>query len=162
MFFSDSTGPCYHTDMDDPEIVDHSKLAQQIGTANRLVRDLANTPAPPSFQTGQPLATFADAATLAEVANRFTELDDLPPDVRTDVLAHRDAVNAIVAAGPSVFDAADINTVLSAALDMVDALTTGRATGSSTGPDAVGTAHAGGGAVPPGAGVPIIASSCVQ
>ena len=90
--------------------------AQQIGTAQRLVRDLANTPAPPSFQTGQPLATFADAATLAEVANRFVEIDDLPPDVRTDVLADREAVNAIVAAGPSAFDAADITTVLLAAL----------------------------------------------
>ena len=90
VFFSDSTGPCYHTDMDDPEIVDHAKLAHQIGTAQRLVRDLANTPTPPSFQTGQPLATFDDAATLAEVANRFVEIGDLPPDVRTEVLAHRD------------------------------------------------------------------------
>ena len=82
VFFSDSTGPCYHTDMDDPEIVDHPKLAHQIGTAQRLVRDLANTPTPPSFQTGQPLATFDDAATLAEIANRFAEIGDLPPDVR--------------------------------------------------------------------------------
>ncbi len=125
VFFSDSTGPCYHTDMDDPEIVDHPKLAQQIGTAQRLVRDLAGTAAPPSFQTGQPLATFADAATLAEVANRFVEIDSLPPDVRTDVLADRDAVNAIVAAGPTAFDAADITTVLLAARDMVAALTNG-------------------------------------
>ena len=75
MFLTDSTGPCYHTDMDDPEIVDHPEAAQQIGTANRLVRDLASTPWPPSFQTGQPLATFDDAATLAEVANRFVEIE---------------------------------------------------------------------------------------
>ena len=134
VFFSDSTGPCYHTDMDDPEIVDHAKLGQQIGTAQRLVRDLANTPAPPSFQTGQPVATFADAVTLADVANRFTELDDLPPDVRTEVLAHREAVNAMVLAGPSAFDATDIGILLLAALDMVDALTYGPCEGFLDGP----------------------------
>jgi hypothetical protein len=125
VFFSDSTGPCYHTDMDDPEIVDHAKLAHQIGTAQRLARDLANTPTPPSFQAGQPLATFDDAVTLSEIANRFTEIGDLPPDVGTDLLAHRAAVDAVVAAGPSAFDSADINVLLLAALDMVDALTHG-------------------------------------
>ena len=125
VFFSDSTGPCYHTDMDDPEIVDHTKLKQQVGTARRLVVDLATTSSPPVFASGQPVATYADAATLADVANRFVEVDDLPPAVRTEVLAHRDAVNGVVADGEGAFDSGDITTVLLAALDMVEALTYG-------------------------------------
>ena len=125
VFFSDSTGPCYHTDMDDSEVVDHGKLAEQVGAAWRLTHDLASTASPPSFQAGLPLATYADAVTLAEVANRFEELDELPAAVRAKVVAQRAVVNDLVAAGPAAFDDAAITAVLLAALDLVNALTYG-------------------------------------
>jgi hypothetical protein len=125
VFFSDSTGPCYHTDMDDPEIIDHTKLERQVGTATRLVRELANTSSLPTFQSGLPLATYDDAVAVSEVAHIFAELDDLPADVRDEFLAHREAVTDVVFAGPEAFDAGAITTVLVAAADMVDALTHG-------------------------------------
>ena len=36
VFFSDATGPCYHTDSDDVAVVDFDKLDQQIGILQRL------------------------------------------------------------------------------------------------------------------------------
>ena len=37
VFFSDATGPCYHTDTDDDAVVDYGKLDQQIGILQRTV-----------------------------------------------------------------------------------------------------------------------------
>ena len=41
VFFSDSTGPCYHTAQDEADIVDYRKLRQQVRDGVRLARDLA-------------------------------------------------------------------------------------------------------------------------
>ena len=61
VFFSDSTGPCYHTDMDDPEIVDHPKL----GAADRHG-------APPRAGSGQHsgAALVPDRATVGDLRRR--------------------------------------------------------------------------------------------
>jgi hypothetical protein len=40
VFFSDSTGPCYHTAQDEAGIVDYRKLHQQVRDGVRLARDL--------------------------------------------------------------------------------------------------------------------------
>jgi Zn-dependent M28 family amino/carboxypeptidase len=58
VFFTDATGPCYHTSDDEIEIVDFRKLNKQIGTALTITRSLVNTSAPPAFATGTPLATW--------------------------------------------------------------------------------------------------------
>ena len=42
VFFTDATGPCYHTAQDEIDIVDFDKLDQQIAIALRVTRDLAN------------------------------------------------------------------------------------------------------------------------
>ena len=52
VFFSDSTGPCYHTVDDEAEVVDFDKLNQQAGTARRLVMDLASNDETPTLTTG--------------------------------------------------------------------------------------------------------------
>ncbi len=43
VFFSDATGPCYHSDSDDVAVVDFDKLELQIEILNRLMRSLAST-----------------------------------------------------------------------------------------------------------------------
>ena len=43
VFFSDATGPCYHTAQDEIGIVDFEKLDQQIAIALRVTRDLATS-----------------------------------------------------------------------------------------------------------------------
>ena len=65
VFFTDATGPCYHTVDDEVGIVDFDKLDQQIAIALRVTtRQLANTDTPPTFASGTPLATYDDAVAL--------------------------------------------------------------------------------------------------
>ena len=52
VFFTDATGPCYHTNDDEIGIVDFDKLDQQIAIALRVTRELAGTDDPPEFTPG--------------------------------------------------------------------------------------------------------------
>ena len=66
VFFTDSTGPCYHTAADQSGIVDFGKLSRQIGTSLGVTRRLANTNNPPVFASGLPPATYDDLLAFAE------------------------------------------------------------------------------------------------
>ena len=70
VFFTDATGPCYHTNDDEIGIVDFDKLDQQIAISLRVTRELAATDNPPEFTPGTPLVTYGDAVVL----QRATEL----------------------------------------------------------------------------------------
>jgi Peptidase family M28 len=120
VFFTDATGPCYHTNDDEIGIVDFGKLVRQIDIALRVTRDLANTQSPPAFVPNQPLVTFADAVVLQAAAeliwedrNRFSSADQQTiSDIRADL-------TQIVQDGEAAFDSNDVNTVLSAAVNVV-------------------------------------------
>ena len=109
VFFSDSTGPCYHTNDDEVAVVDFSKLEQQTRLGYDLTIALADAATPPTFAGQNPaLASFADAVIIDEVlttgladlvavrARRSGELQQIQADVA-----------AIVADGPGDFDSAD-------------------------------------------------------
>src|SRR3954466_4024113 len=68
VFFSDSTGPCYHTTQDDVNVVDWGKLDKQVAIAAALTKDLV-AGAAPAFVPNTPLATYADAVALNPVVN---------------------------------------------------------------------------------------------
>ena len=68
VFFTDSTGPCYHTNQDELGIVDYGKLDQQIATALATTRELANTTDPPTWTENDPV-TYDDAVTFAGVVD---------------------------------------------------------------------------------------------
>ena len=125
VFFSDSTGPCYHTNADDIDIVDFDKLAQQVAIARLLVRDLASTDSPPEFAPGQPLATYQDAVTLYALGSGFVGSDEFPPEVQEEIETQVANLEAIIDAGPNAFDNAAILTTLQAALSLVDVATSG-------------------------------------
>ncbi len=126
VFFSDSTGPCYHTTQDEADIVDFGKLRQQATIAFDVTRRLAQTRHVPTFVPGTPAATFDDAVALAKVTNTgLPDLDRFPEPQRSQLLKWRDDLNAIVAAGPAQFDAADIGTILTGAVSAVSSLTLG-------------------------------------
>jgi hypothetical protein len=123
VFFTDATGPCYHTNDDEIGVVDFGKLHQQIGIALNVTRQLANTNDPPTFAPNTPLVTYADAVVLQEAAeliwqdrDRFSAQDqDTLNTVRTDL-------TQIVADGAAAFDSDDVSTVLGHAATVVISL----------------------------------------
>ena len=70
VFFSDSTGRCYHTAQDEYDVVNFDKLLQQSHMGQRVVRSLANTDTPPTFVADRPLATYDDAVALQAVFDK--------------------------------------------------------------------------------------------
>jgi hypothetical protein len=130
VFFSDATGPCYHTAQDEIGVVDFAKLDQEIATALRVTRDLSNTDAPPQFVSGLPLATYDDALGFARAVERlWNDRDLLSAADRAAIAGGRTDVKAIVARGRASFGPADINTLLSRAAAAVTILTHGTCDG---------------------------------
>jgi hypothetical protein len=120
VFFTDATGPCYHTAQDETEIVDFDKLERQIGTALAVTRDLANTDTPPSFAPGTPLATYDDAVAISRVVERalidlgrFSEADQ---DTIRSIAAD---LRRIAFEGPAAFGSDDVGTLLGHAATLV-------------------------------------------
>lgn len=132
VFFSDSTGPCYHTSDDEVGVVDWPKLALQAELGYRVVADLAASDERAVF-TPSPLATYEDAVTLQEVTEaawvdraRFTQQQ------QDTIGAFRTTLAAIVAAGPTEFGDDDVGTVLTGAAQAVSILATGTCDGFLT------------------------------
>jgi hypothetical protein len=130
VFFSDSTGPCYHTAQDEPRIVDFGKLGKQIATALGVTRSLAGTDDPPQFADGQPLATFEDLVAFTAVIDRahadigrFSQADQ---DTFNRI---RNEVHALVSDGEAAFGSDDVGTLLSDAASAVSLLTHGECDG---------------------------------
>ncbi len=125
VFFSDSTGGCYHTTGDDVGIVNFPKLEQQSALGFRTAVGLIEAATPPAFVPPNPgLATFEDALTLQMVLT--TALPDLAlfsPADQAQFTTFKTQVDQIVADGPGLFDAGDVGTVLGAAVTLIGTLT---------------------------------------
>ena len=126
VFFSDSTGACYHTTGDDIELVDFRKLRLQSRIAFRVTAGLAEAETTPEFVPPNPaFATFDDAVVLRDVVNTgLADLSRLPADQRDEVVSIATRLRQIVEDGPAAFDTQDVQTLLDAALDTIDLLTT--------------------------------------
>jgi hypothetical protein len=124
VFFTDATGPCYHTSGDDIDVVDVAKLEQQVAAATALGLDLVATDAAPVFDPAAPASTYADAQSMLALVQLaepdFGLLAD--PAAAATYLAD---MQAIVAAGPDAFDDAAIGTMLGGAVALVTALNSG-------------------------------------
>lgn len=124
VFFSDSTGGCYHTTGDDMSVVDLPKLRQQSAIALRVTHALANDATKPTFVTPGPLAIFQDALSLQHVISLgVPDLGYLTPADAAGTLQSQAQINGIVADGPAQFDNLDIGVVLSSASSLVTGLT---------------------------------------
>lgn len=125
VFFSDATGPCYHTVGDDLGIVNFAKLRAQARTAYRLVVDLAERPDRLPFAGRGPLpAVYADAAVLNEVF-QTAQVDEalfLPSD-RIAIAESRQRTAAIAARGAEQFTTDDMFAILGDAIQTISALT---------------------------------------
>ncbi len=126
VFFSDATGPCYHTAQDQIGVVDFAKLDQQIGIALHVTRDLADTSTPPTFVGSTTLATYDDALALARVTERLWNDRDLFSTTDRSLLANgRVAVKAMIARGRDAFGPTDVSSLLNNAAAVVNVLTHG-------------------------------------
>jgi hypothetical protein len=126
VFFTDSTGPCYHTVDDESEIVDFDKLLAQADTARRLVVDLATRDDTPTLATGLPLATFADAESVQELLHLLLlDIGTFSPADQTAILGHVATVDGIVANGEGAFDNTALINLLLAAQAVVGILDNG-------------------------------------
>ncbi len=130
VFFSDSTGPCYHTTGDDVTVVDFDKLEEQIAVATDLAEQLADGSVTPSLDTEAPLAVYGDAAAILGVVERTApDRSRFTPDQQATIAAIEADLDAIVTAGPAEFGADDVNTTLVGAAQLVSLLTTGECDG---------------------------------
>jgi hypothetical protein len=125
VFFSDATGPCYHTAQDEIGIVDFGKLRFQAKIGFDVVDKLVEGDRV-SFSGTNPIATFADAAAINEVGNRaIADIGRFDPSRQAALLQFRDDLNAIVAAGPDNFGADHFGTLLGGAVNFVNIISTG-------------------------------------
>jgi Zn-dependent M28 family amino/carboxypeptidase len=125
VFFTDSTGRCYHTNQDEPGIVDYGKLDEQIATALAVTRDLADTNDPPEW-TENPAVVYSDAVTFANVVDlAATDLSLFSAQDQTTIQNIKTRADTIRDEGAANFDQNDVNTLVGDALNAVNLLTRG-------------------------------------
>jgi len=126
VFFSDATGPCYHTPGDDITVVDLEKLREQSQIAFRLVVELAETLTPPPFVPTVLLAgTYQDAVVISAILNgAIADLDLFSPVEQASLLAAQADAQTVVDAGEGAFDFAALTTIGGVALTVLAAAAT--------------------------------------
>jgi Zn-dependent M28 family amino/carboxypeptidase len=130
VFFTDATGPCYHTVDDELGVVDFDKLDVQIATALDVTRQLTNTATPPGFVAGTPLATFDDAVAAARIVNRaYADRGRFSAADQQTLTELRADVNDVVADGRAAFDNDDVGRLLSGAADFIEITSHGECDG---------------------------------
>ena len=130
VFFTDSTGPCYHTPEDDESAVDFAKLDQQMAvlteTADALARAVPSTGFVTPAWAGAPLTTHADAVVLQQVITQsLPDWHRFPQSLVDDIAPHLENLDRIVAEGPSAYDDTDQGQLLGAASSLVNMMTHG-------------------------------------
>ncbi|MGI9600308.1 MAG: M28 family peptidase [Acidimicrobiales bacterium] len=130
VFFSDSTGPCYHTVDDELSVVDFDKLDAQVAIAADLTLQLSSGALTPAFNGAAPLATYADALALdAVVQTALPDLDRFNAADQATITGFAGQLTTMVAEGEANFDAADISILLGGAAQIIGILTNGTCDG---------------------------------
>ena len=121
VFFTDSSGGCYHTTDDDPEIVDFRKLKLQTFVIGRVLRRLANARRTPVFTPNAPVVSYQDAVEVRRaVARGIADLGLLSPEDQAAVRTFRAQLDSIVADGPAAFGSEDYGPLLGGAAKLVN------------------------------------------
>jgi len=132
VFFTDATGPCYHTAQDEADIVDYDKLTGQIGTALRTTYELANRGTPPAFDPDSYVlnATYDDLVAFAKLFERGSvDMGRFSAADQATFREVRGTVRSLLAEGRAAFDSDDVIPLLVGAARMVSLLTHGTCDG---------------------------------
>lgn len=122
IYYSDSTGGCYHGPDDEVDIVNFTKLQHQDRIVEATVRSLTDGGVTPTYQV-TPLATYDDLLRLLTVVERSEGDRDLfPPDVAAEIDQDRARLKVLRDEGRAAFGDDDVLTLLLAALRFVDHL----------------------------------------
>jgi Peptidase family M28 len=124
VFFTDANNGCYHTVNDDPEFVDFKKLRRQTHVGFRTALALTETETPPPFSSpGPALARFVDLQRVAAVLQRGeVDLGLFSADDQALLMNINTTLQGLVADGEAAFEANDVGTLLTASIDIVNAL----------------------------------------
>jgi hypothetical protein len=124
VFFSDANNGCYHTVNDDVKYVDFKKLKRQTHVGFRTAMALAETDTPPTLGPPNPNgASFTDLERIAGIVVQGRADLDLFSAADQALVQSIDAtLQQLVADGPAAFDGQDVGTLLSSAIQTVDAL----------------------------------------
>lgn len=127
VFFTDATGPCYHTTLDSYDVaLNQGKLEEQRDIGVALVADLASGAPTPTFDGGAPLAVYADAVIINSlVQGALVDLALFAPSQQATLLAHGVTLQTMVDNGAGLFDAVAQSTLFVASLDLVSILASG-------------------------------------
>jgi Peptidase family M28 len=130
VFFTDATGPCYHTVNDEIEVVDFDKLDVQVATALAVTRELASTSSPPTFAAGTPLATFDDALAASRIINRaYADRGRFSAADQQALTQIRADAQRLVSEGRAAFGSDDVGVLLGDAARFVEILSHGTCSG---------------------------------
>lgn len=134
VFFTDSTGPCYHTPKDEAAIVDWGKVDDEADALYRTASSFAHANRRGKFSTPtwteQPLAAYRDAVVLKQLVDRAeVDFGRFPQSMLDELAPKRASLNQIVADGPALFDSEDQSTLLNSASTVVQMLTYGACDG---------------------------------
>lgn len=122
VFFSDSTGPCYHTNDDDVSIVDLGKLEKQSEIGTRMVEALAQTTEPPIYE--RTAVSYHDAVVVREVLNKaLVDLGMFAEEDRAFITQLSGQLDTVVAEGAENFTPADVTLLAGGVLRVIDILT---------------------------------------
>ena len=133
VFFSDSTGPCYHTAQDELKVVDFAKLDQQVGhRVPACSEDLIDGDARPTFSATQPGARRS--TTRSRWPRRHERRAPRPRPVHRRRSSSSSQASATTstrssAAGAAAFDNNDVSTVIAGAAQQCSILSTGACDG---------------------------------
>jgi Zn-dependent M28 family amino/carboxypeptidase len=130
VFYTDATGPCYHTTQDEVDTVDFVKLGFEAAMGSDVVDALASDDQRPTFTSSAPVATYADATAVHAVAKRgLADVGRFDPAGQSVFVHFVKDLESIVARGSATFGSADAVTMLLGAAKWVALLNSGPCNG---------------------------------
>lgn len=124
VFFSDSTGGCYHTAADEIDVVDFEKHEKQTRIGYYVTSGLIDADGRPQFVADRPLATFGDLVTIHDVVDAgLGDLGLLGPADQATLLGFHDELGELVAGGEALFDFEGVGPLLLGTADVIQVLT---------------------------------------
>ncbi|MGI9430763.1 MAG: M28 family metallopeptidase, partial [Myxococcota bacterium] len=123
VFFSDSTGGCYHTAGDEVDVVDFGKHQKQVRIGYYVTRGLIDGDTRPPFVSGLPAATFEDLVSIRDIIDQgLADLGLFGPEDQDQLQGFGAFLEGLVQEGESEFGTEDIGPFLAGTSSVISTL----------------------------------------